>query len=116
MPDTNGYSAGIDLGSAFVKAVVLKGKQIVSFHISPMQGTFEAIAEEVLNVALAKANIPFTCLEWVASTGYGEYNLPFPHGVVNPLSAGTWGAVFSLAHSKDGNRFRHATKLCHKIG
>ncbi|MBN2568822.1 MAG: hypothetical protein JXB42_05285 [Deltaproteobacteria bacterium] len=96
MTDIDGYSAGIDLGSAFVKAVVFKGKQIVSTHVAPMQGIFTTIAEEALNAALAKADILFESLEWVASTGYGEYNLSFSHKAVNPLTAGACGAYYLL--------------------
>lgn len=96
MPDSIEYSAGIDLGSAFVKAVVLKGKQVLSSHVSPMQGTFESIAAEALDRALARADVSFNSLAWVASTGYGKYNLPFAHRPVNPLSAGACGAYFLL--------------------
>ena len=88
------YSAGIDMGSGFVKAAVLKGRHVVSSHVGPMHGTFSAIAEEVLQEALIKADVPFASLDWIASTGYGEYDLPFTHRAVNPLSAGARGAYF----------------------
>ncbi len=96
MTETSGYSAGIDLGAAYIKAVVFKGKQIVSAHVSPMQGTFADIAEKVLGIAAEKAGISPGSIDWVASTGYGEYSLPFSCRAVNPLSAGAYGAHYLL--------------------
>lgn len=92
MADDTGYSAGIDLGTGFAKAAVLHGRDVVSSHVSPMHGTFSAIAEEVLRDALTKADVMFSSLDYIASTGYGEYELPFAHRSVNPLSAGAYGA------------------------
>lgn len=91
---TSGYYAGIDLGSCFVKAVLMNEKTVVSSHISPMIGRHESIAEEVLKEVLAKVGLSVEALDWVTITGYGKYNLPFPHRKVSPLSANAKGINF----------------------
>jgi len=89
-----GYCAGIDLGSCFVKAVLMKGKAVIDSHISPMIGRYESIAEEVLKEVLAKTGLSIEALDWVTITGYGKHNLPFPHRKVSPLSANAKGINF----------------------
>jgi predicted CoA-substrate-specific enzyme activase len=88
------YFAGVDLGSGFVKAAIMKGEGIIASQISPMGGTFKTMSEEVLRQVLTMARISFEDLEWVAITGYGSHNLPFPHRKVSPLSANAKGINF----------------------
>ena len=83
----NGCFAGIDLGSCFVKAVVVREASVVSSHISPMVGRCEVVVEKVLKDVLAKVGLSVETLDWIATTGYGSHNLPFPHRKVSPLSA-----------------------------
>ena len=94
MSDAMKYSAGIDVGSAFVKAVVLKGDKILSSLVFPVHGVGASTGQEVLDKALAEAGISFSSLAYVASTGFGEYTLPFAHRPVSPLLAGAYGAFF----------------------
>ena len=53
------YVAGVDIGSAFSKAVLLANNDVVSFHIIPSVGSYEAVADEVAKGALARANLSF---------------------------------------------------------
>ncbi len=52
------YIAGLDIGSAQSKAVILKNRTIVSYSTGPIEGNFSVAAEKVLKSALEKADLP----------------------------------------------------------
>jgi predicted CoA-substrate-specific enzyme activase len=88
------YFAGIDLGSGFVKAVIMEDKAVIAFHVSPMGGSFQTAAEEVMREVLKKVGLSFADFDWTATTGYGSNSLSFPHRKVSPLSANAKGINF----------------------
>lgn len=88
------YFMGIDLGAGFVKAVIMEGKDVIASHIFALGGTFKSMAEEVMEEVLNKVQISLNDLDWIATTGYGSHNLPFPHRKVSPLSANAKGINF----------------------
>jgi len=90
---TNTY-CGIDLGSGFVKVVVMNRTTVLASRILPTTGTFEDIATEGLRITLAHAGITQNDLQWITITGYGNHKLSFPHRKVSPLSAGALGARY----------------------
>jgi len=49
------YVAGIDIGSAFSKAVVMAGNKIIAYHVKPSGGNYRLTAEQVMEEALTKA-------------------------------------------------------------
>jgi predicted CoA-substrate-specific enzyme activase len=64
--------AGVDIGSSTAKAVVVSEGNIVSKSILPVTSSVAKVAEDVINVALAKARISMSDLNYVVSTGYGR--------------------------------------------
>jgi predicted CoA-substrate-specific enzyme activase len=70
------YFAGIDVGSTMTKVVILNGGMIASV-IGPTGPEHRRLANQVMDEALKKANIPFHAVTYVISTGYGRINVPF---------------------------------------
>lgn len=65
------YVIGVDIGSAFSKAVVMAGGKIVSYHVMPSGGNYKLTAEAVAKKALAKAKLSFKDADCIVATGYG---------------------------------------------
>lgn len=65
------YYMGIDIGSAFSKAVVLEERNLVSHAIIPTGGNYRAASDEVIRQVLEKAGISLRDIYGVSSTGYG---------------------------------------------
>ena len=92
------YFAGVDLGSEFIKAVVMKGKAVIGSHISSVVGSYETLAEETLGEALLKGNVSAESLGKIVTTGYGRHGFPVPHLKVSPLSANAKGIHCMLSN------------------
>ncbi len=80
------YIAGIDIGSAFSKAVVMAKSEIISYHVMPSGGNYKLAAEEVVGKALTKANLSFEDIDYTVATGYGASNVSFSNQVVTDIS------------------------------
>jgi predicted CoA-substrate-specific enzyme activase len=77
MSDTT-YFAGLDLGSAFTKAVVISREAaILGTHVERTGISFETNAEKVFEGALAKAGVSRGDVRVVGATGVGRRNCPF---------------------------------------
>lgn len=79
------YVAGVDIGSAFSKAVVV-GNEAVSYHIIPSRGNYKLAADEVMRETLTKANLSFNNIAYVVATGYGASNVPFATQIVTDIA------------------------------
>lgn len=69
--------AGIDIGSAYSKAVILNETALLAHCIIPSRGNYAAIAEEVFSETLAKARVTSSELEHIIATGIGAPSAPF---------------------------------------
>lgn len=74
-----GCLAGLDIGSAFAKAVILKDHSIASFSIATTEGNFKRAAEKVLENALQKANLSQSDIEVIGGTGLGTSFIPYSY-------------------------------------
>jgi len=79
------YVAGVDIGSAFSKAVVV-GNEAVSYHIIPSRGNYKLAADKVMRQTLTKTNLSFNNIAYVVATGYGASNVPFANQIVTDIS------------------------------
>lgn len=77
--------AGIDIGAATAKAVILNINKILSFSIMPTGSNVTKVAEEVIKRALAKASLSMGNVDYVISTGYGRRSVPFAHKAVTEI-------------------------------
>lgn len=88
------YFAGVDIGSAFSKAVIMKEDKILSHYVMPSGGDYKLAAGEVFGKALEKAKLSPADISACIATGYGAKSVPFANGVVSDISAGARGIAY----------------------
>jgi len=96
------YVAGIDIGSAFSKAVVMAKSEIISCHVIPSGGNYKLAAEEVVGKALTKANLSFEDIDYTVATGYGASNVSFSDQVVTDISCQGRGIFYLFPSARTG--------------
>jgi predicted CoA-substrate-specific enzyme activase len=89
------FVAGIDMGAKLTKAVVLDGeRRIVGKSAIRTRPDFPVIAKEALDVALKQAGLMQTDLSYIATTGFGRYNVPFRDIQITDITCVARGSVF----------------------
>jgi len=89
----NGIYAGVDIGSVFCKAVIVKQEQILAYHIMPSGANYKLVADETLKEALNKAGLSANDIAYIVATGYGASSLPFANEVVTDITCQGMGIV-----------------------
>ena len=95
------YTAGIDVGSTYSKAVILgsdgnlAGRAIVNTGFRPGDAAARAYDQ-----ALAQAGLEESSIAYVVSTGYGRYQVPFRDTQVTDLTADARGACFFFPNTR----------------
>ncbi len=95
------FTAGIDVGSTYTKAVILAddgqlaGQAIVNTGFRPGEA-----AERAYKQALAQAGREETDIAYIVSTGYGRYQVPFRDTQVTDLTAQARGACFFFPNTR----------------
>lgn len=80
------YVAGIDIGAAFSKAVILSEGRVVAYHVMPSGKNYRETAEKVMQAALDKARLGRQDIALTMATGYGAANVPFASQQVTEIS------------------------------
>src|SRR3972149_5793321 len=89
------FVAGIDMGAKSTKAVILDDqRRIRGQSFIRTRPDFAAIAKEVLDLALQNAGIKESDLSYIATTGFGRYNVPFRDIQITDITCVGTGAVF----------------------
>ncbi len=89
------YTAGIDVGSTYTKAALLSADHQIVGRGSVSTGfRLAEAAERALTRALDQATLRREDLAYVASTGYGRFQVPFRNVNVTDLTAAARGARF----------------------
>jgi predicted CoA-substrate-specific enzyme activase len=88
------YFAGIDIGSAASKAVILNEEKIIAAHTietgPESQGTAEAVMEGILDRSgLIQKNISF-----LVATGYGRINVPWAQEIITEIACHARGVHY----------------------
>lgn len=86
-------SAGIDMGSKTIKAVVLRDRQIVGKAIEVAGFDAAATARAVLAAALAQAGLGRSALARLVATGTGREEAPDKDGTLTEVSCAARAAV-----------------------
>jgi len=114
----NGYRAyyvGVDMGSAFVKAVLINRKQIMAHEILSSGGHYKETARKVLDQMLSKGRVNFDELSGIVVTGIGAESAPFQARQISDIScqaAGCRSLFPSVRIVIDiGGQFTKAVKL-----
>ena len=71
------YYAGVDIGSAFIKAVLINEKQIMAYETLSSGGHYKETARKVLDQALSKGRVRPDNLSGMVVTGIGAESFPF---------------------------------------
>lgn len=90
------YIAGIDIGTRMTKCVVLDtASSTVIARATMLTGhNLAAASEKVLAAACSTAGIPIRDVFYVASTGYGRYQVPMRHIQITDISCHAMGAKY----------------------
>jgi predicted CoA-substrate-specific enzyme activase len=89
------FAAGIDMGAKLTKAVIMDGeRRVVAKSTVRTRPDFAAIAQEVLDLALKEAGLKQTDVNYIATTGFGRYNVPFRDIQITDITCVARGAVF----------------------
>ena len=89
------YTAGIDVGSTYTKAVILSEEdRIVGRGLVNTGFKLAEAGDRALTAALDQASLERADLSYIASTGYGRFQLPFRNVNVTDLTAAARGARF----------------------
>jgi predicted CoA-substrate-specific enzyme activase len=80
------YVLGIDIGSAFSKAVVMGGGKVVSHHIMPSGGSYKGTAEAVVKKTLDRVELSLKDIGYSVATGYGAANVSSADETASDLS------------------------------
>jgi predicted CoA-substrate-specific enzyme activase len=89
------YFAGVDIGSTMTKVAIINQKTIVSV-IGPTGPEHRKLANEVMEEALAKADLHFAAITYVVATGYGRINVPFADKQITEISCHARGVGYLL--------------------
>ena len=89
------YFAGIDVGSTMTKIAIINQALLASV-IGPTGPEHRKLANEVMEEALAKANLPFEAITYVVATGYGRINVPFADKQITEISCHARGVGYLL--------------------
>ena len=87
MTDHKKYYAGVDVGSASIKAVLIRSRQVVASEIMASGGNYKNAAQKVLEGVLTKAGVDAAGLSGIVVTGLGAESAPKTVSLVPRLMA-----------------------------
>ena len=109
------YVAGIDIGSAFSKAVVLAKNRIIAYQVVPSGGNYKLIAKQVTEKTLTEAKLSLNDIAYTVATGYGATSVTFSSETTSDISCLARGVhyLFPDAHTAIdiGGQFTRVLKL-----
>ena len=91
-----GLIAGLDIGSAFSKAVVLDNGDLVSHGVRATEGDFAQVARSLLDDVLEKRGLTPDDLDLIGASGLGASFVPYPHRKIADISCHSRGAHYFL--------------------
>ena len=95
------FVAGIDMGAKSSKTVILDGnKKIRGKSVVKTRPDFPAVAKEALDTALQQAGLTEKDLGYVATTGFGRYNVPFRDIQITEIPSAARGAAFLFPNTR----------------
>ena len=110
------YTAGIDIGSTYTKAIVLDADfNIVGKSMEPTGFKLTEVAEKTFNEALRRADLISHDVAYTVATGFGRHQASFSDVQVTDLTAAARGTAHMFPRTKtvldvDGQTMK-ATRL-----
>jgi len=110
------YTAGIDVGSTYAKALVLDADdEIVGRSMEPTGFMLAEVAERVYQKALAEAGLSADQVAYLIATGYGRHQVRISDLQVTDLTAAARGTTFFFPGTQTildvGGQTMKATRL-----
>jgi predicted CoA-substrate-specific enzyme activase len=110
------YTAGIDVGSTYAKAVILDSDdEIVGRAMEPTGFLLAEVAERVYEQALALAGLSADQVAYLIATGYGRHQVRISDLQVTDLTAAARGTTFFFPGTRTildvGGQTMKATRL-----
>jgi len=95
------YTAGIDIGSTYTKAVILsEDDQIAGKAMVPTGFKLAQVSERVYQQAVAEAGLSKTNVEYIVATGFGRHQADISDVQVTDLTASARGATFFFPNTQ----------------
>ncbi|MCP4356855.1 MAG: 2-hydroxyglutaryl-CoA dehydratase [Chloroflexi bacterium] len=95
------YTAGIDVGTTYTKAVILRdGEEIVGRAMGNTGFKLDAAARKAYTAALAEAGVAESEVAYKISTGFGRHRPTFVDLAVTDLTASARGATFFFPNTR----------------
>ncbi len=95
------YTAGIDSGSTYTKAVILRdGDQIAGRAMVKTGFRLPETAQQAVDLAREQAGIPAGDVKYIVATGFGRQLVPFRDVNVTDLTASARGASFLYPNTR----------------
>jgi predicted CoA-substrate-specific enzyme activase len=95
------FVAGIDMGAKSTKAIILDDqRRIRGKSCIRTRPDFVAIAKEALEAALQDATLKESDINYIATTGFGRYNVPFRDVQITDITCVGAGAVFLFPNTR----------------
>ncbi|OGO69517.1 MAG: hypothetical protein A2Z37_18715 [Chloroflexi bacterium RBG_19FT_COMBO_62_14] len=95
------YTAGLDVGSTYTKAVILDdGDRIVGRGMVNTGFKLDQAAWRAFELALEQAGLTPEQVSYVVGTGYGRYQVPFRDVNVTDLTSAAHGARFLFPETR----------------
>jgi len=88
------YVAGIDIGSATSKSVIMKEDEIVAAYITETGPESQESAEAAMAGSLKESGLSLDDLEYIVATGYGRINVPFAGDIITEIACYARGVNF----------------------
>jgi predicted CoA-substrate-specific enzyme activase len=84
-------TAGVDLGSTYVKAAVVKDWERVGYGVAPTGHDHDLSSKRVLDEALAMGSLKISDIDFTVSTGYGRRVTSLADDNISEISANARG-------------------------
>jgi predicted CoA-substrate-specific enzyme activase len=84
-------SAGVDLGSTYLKVVVLRNGERAGYGVAPTGHDHDLTSKQVLKEALVMASIDSKDIDYIVSTGYGRRVTSLANETISEISANARG-------------------------
>jgi len=85
-------TAGVDIGSLTGKALILEDHNIMSWSLIPTNPDPNVTVKKAIDIALEKAHLSISDMDYVVSTGYGRLTVPFAQRNITEISCHAKGA------------------------
>ncbi len=93
--------AGIDVGAKSTKVLIVdEERRVLGKGVVRTRPDFPEVAKEALDLALQQAGLKDADLSYIATTGFGRYNVPFRDIQITEITCAARGAVFLFPRTR----------------